>query len=132
MLIHPLPVLAAAVAAFILGAVWYTALSRPWQAALGRADDEIKTGGAPPPLALLTTFVAELIIAVVLSLLLHKIGRTGILSGLKLSVICWLFVVTTVAVNNAYPGRKLALTVIDSAHWLLVLAAEGAIIGALH
>jgi hypothetical protein len=38
-------------------------------------------------------------------------------------------VLTTVTINNAYGGRKLMLTVIDSAHWLGVLVIIGAIVG---
>jgi hypothetical protein len=44
----------------------------------------------------------------------------------------WLgFVVTTIAVNYAFGGRKPMLIVIDSGHWLLVLLLMGAIIGAM-
>jgi len=40
------------------------------------------------------------------------------------------FIATTVAVNNAYPGRKFILTVIDAGHWLGVMLIIGAVIGA--
>jgi hypothetical protein len=36
-----------------------------------------------------------------------------------------------VFVNNAYPGRKYSLSVIDSIHWLGVVVIQGAIIGAM-
>jgi hypothetical protein len=41
------------------------------------------------------------------------------------------FVVTTMAVNNAFSGRSAMLTVIDSGHWLAALIVMGAIIGAM-
>jgi hypothetical protein len=42
-------------------------------------------------------------------------GTGRIISG----VVCWFgFVLTTVATNNAYPGRKTMPTVIDAGHWL--------------
>ena len=51
----------------------------------------------------------------------------GIISG----AFCWFgFVLTTMAVNNAFRGRKPMLTVIDGGHWLGVLVIIGAIIGA--
>ena len=54
--------------------------------------------------------------------------KNGIISGL----ILWAgFVVTTVFVNNAYPGRKYMLSVLDSIHWLGVLVIQGAVIGAM-
>jgi hypothetical protein len=53
-------------------------------------------------------------------------ARTGAIAG----ALCWLgFVFTTILVNNAYPGRKFMLTVIDSGHWLIVLIIIGGIVG---
>jgi len=40
------------------------------------------------------------------------------------------FVLTTTATNQAFHGTKSIVTVIDAAHWLVVLAVMGAIIGA--
>jgi hypothetical protein len=58
-------------------------------------------------------------------------GQVTVLNGAISAFFLWLgFVVTTIAVNNAYAGRKLALTAIDSVHWLGVLVVEGLIIGA--
>ena len=54
--------------------------------------------------------------------------RNGMISGL----FAWLgFVVTAMAVNNAFGGRSLLLTAIDAGHWLVVLLIMGAIIGAM-
>ena len=53
--------------------------------------------------------------------------RNGVISG----AFIWLgFVVTTLAVNYGFGGRRPMLTVIDSGHWLGVLIVMGAIIGA--
>ena len=133
--INFIAVLVAAVVAFVLGSIWYTVLGKRWQAALGKTDEEIGKGGPgmPPIGALITSFVAELIMALVLAHLIAAAPMHGPVYGAAVGGVCWLgFVVTTIAVNNAYPGRKLALTVIDSAHWLLVLAAEGLVIGVFH
>ena len=52
--------------------------------------------------------------------------KNGIISGL----ILWAgFVATTIFVNNAYPGRKYSLSLIDSIHWLGVVVIQGAVIG---
>jgi Protein of unknown function (DUF1761) len=54
--------------------------------------------------------------------------KNGIISGLFM----WVgFIATTVFVNNAYPGRKYSLSVIDSIHWLGVVVIEGAVIGGM-
>jgi hypothetical protein len=40
------------------------------------------------------------------------------------------FMLTTMAVNNAFTGRKVMLTAIDAGHWLGVMLIIGAILGA--
>ena len=122
-----LAVLIAAVAAFAWGAAYYMTLSKPWLAAVGR----VEPNRSPTPF--IVSFVALLVMGWVLAGTLGHLGagqvtvKNGVISGLFL----WLgFVVTTVFVNNAYPGRKYVLSVIDSIHWLGVLAIQGAVIGA--
>ena len=123
-------IVAAVVVSFVFGGVWYGLLSKPWLAASGRTEDEVKGTGMIVPMVV--TVVAELIMAWVLAGLIGHLGagqvtvRNGIVSG----AFCWLgFVVTTLAVNHAYQGEKRALTLIDGGHWLGVLLIQGAILG---
>ena len=52
--------------------------------------------------------------------------RNGIISG----AILWAgLVLTTTTVNYAFQGRRAALTLIDSGHWLGVLLLQGLVIG---
>ena len=118
----------AAIAAFVWGAAYYMTLSKQWLAAVGRTEPN----KSPAPFIL--SFVALLVMAFVLSGAIAHLGpgqvsvKNGIISGL----ILWAgFVVTTVFVNNAYPGRKYMLSIIDSIHWLGVLVIQGAVIGAM-
>jgi hypothetical protein len=68
--------------------------------------------------------------AFVLYGILTHMGRFTVRAGLISATFCWLgFVLTTIAVNNAFSGRSAMLTVIDSAHWLGALLVIGAIIG---
>lgn len=129
--VNYLAVLVAAVAAFAFGAAWYMTLSRAWLAAVGLTREQVARR-SPVPFAV--SFVALLVMAWVLAGMLAHFGagqvtvRNGIVSGLFL----WLgFVVTTLAVNNAYGQRKPSLTVIDGLHWLGVLVVQGAVIGAM-
>ena len=67
----------------------------------------------------------------VLAGLMAHIGPITIRSGLISAGFVWFgFVLTTIAVNNAFSGRKPMLTVIDAGHWLGVLLIMGAVIGA--
>ena len=127
-----LAVLIAAVAAFALGAAYYMTLSRQWLAAVGMTKEQLGEKRSPVPFVV--SFVALLVMGWVLAGTLGHLGagqvtvKNGIISALFL----WLgFVVTTVFVNNAYPGRRYSLSVIDSIHWLGVLVIQGAVIGGM-
>src|SRR5271165_6492979 len=132
MTINCLAVLLAAVAAWIAGAIWYSVLGKAWVAALGWTEAELKSRtGQVPVGTMIVSFVAELIMAALLAGLIAHFGAVTVKTGLIVGALCWLaFVATTITVNNAYTGRKLALTVIDSGHWLAVLLIESAVIGA--
>jgi Protein of unknown function (DUF1761) len=59
-------------------------------------------------------------------------GQVTLRNGIVSALFMWLgFVITTMAVNNAFSQRKASLTIIDGIHWLGVLVIQGAIIGAL-
>ena len=123
-----LAILIAAVAGFAWGAAYYMTLAKQWLAAVGGTQPN----RSPTPFVI--TFIALLIMGFVLAGSIGHLGpgnvtvANGIISGL----ILWAgFVATTIFVNNAYPGRKYMLSVIDSIHWLGVLVIQGAIIGGM-
>jgi hypothetical protein len=127
-----LAIILAALAAFGWGAIYYMTLSKQWLAAVGMTQEQMQTGRSPTPFII--SLVALVVMAWVLAGTLGHLGpaqvtlRNGIISALFL----WLgFIATTVFVNNAYPGRKYSLSVIDSIHWLGVVVIQGAVIGAM-
>jgi len=128
-------ILGAAIAAWVFGAAYYMPLGKVWLAAQGRTMAEMQAANANKSAAakafpFVLSFVCEIIMAWTMYGLLFHTGnffaRAGLISGL---IIWFGFILTTVAVNNAYPGRKLMLTVLDSAHWLGALLIIGAIVG---
>jgi hypothetical protein len=126
-------VLAAAIGSFIFGAVWYSALSKPWMAAVGKTEEDIKSSTSMPFLFVIT-FLALLLMAWVLAGLIGHLGqgqvtvRNGVISG----AFAWLgFVLTTIVVNHGFQGARHMLTLLDAGHWLGVLLLQGAIIGAM-
>jgi hypothetical protein len=130
-----LSIAAAAVAAWIFGAVYYGILGRAWLAAQGKTMEACKLeqaaksalGKAAP---FILSFVAELIMAWALYGVLMHMGLFTLRAGAISGALCWLgFVLTTIAVNNAFSGRKPMLTAIDAGHWLGVLAIIGAMLG---
>ena len=124
-----LSVLLAAVASFIFGGAWYGALSRPWMAATGKTEAELKSVSMPVLFGV--TIVCQLVMALVLGWLMATAGGgAGVRSGLTMATIVWLgFIATTLAVNHGYQGAKGALTVIDGLHWLFVLLIQGVVLG---
>ena len=134
--VNILSVLTGAIVAWLFGAVYYTTLGKAWLAAQGKtleackAEQEAKSGIAKVTPFILS-FVGALITGVVIYGILTHSGLWSLRAGIITGAVCWLgFVLTTVAVNNAYAGRKVMLTVIDSAHWLGVLVIIGGIVGA--
>lgn len=132
-----LSIIVAAVAAWLFGAAYYTTLSKPWLAAAGMTPEYMKQqpqGGKLKMAApFILSFVAEIAMAWVLAGVLGHLGpgQVTVRNGLISALFLWFgFVLTTIATNNAYPGRKPMLTVIDAGHWLGVMLLMGAIIGA--
>ncbi|MGC1957943.1 MAG: DUF1761 domain-containing protein [Pseudolabrys sp.] len=128
-------ILIAAVAAWIFGGVYYTALSKPWMAAQGKnveqckAELDAKSGtakGAP----FVVVFISEIIIAWVLYGILLHMNMFSVRAGIISAAFCWFgFALTTIATNNAFQARRVMLTVIDSIAWLGAFLIIGAIVG---
>ena len=126
-----LAILAAGVAGWIFGAIWYGVLSKPYQRALGLNPDDCKDKKMPV-LPMIAAFVAALVMSAVLYQLLTNLGVLGIwpsmVAGFTVGVG---FVLTTVLVNNMFQQKSFALTVIDGGHWVLALVIEAAVISLL-
>jgi hypothetical protein len=129
-------VLLATVAGWMFGALYYGLLAKPWVAALGRTMEEFKaeqaakTGTLAGMAPFFLSFVAEFVMAVVLSGVLFHVGPFTLRAGLITGALCWFgFVLTTLSVNYAYGGRRPRLIMIDAAHWLGVLLIMGGILG---
>lgn len=126
-------ILVAAVAAWVFGAAYYMALSRPWMAAAGLSKDMIAPQGkGPSPLPFILSFIGELVMAFVLAGAIGHLGpgqvtlRNGLISG----AILWAgFILTTTIITNSYQRKPWSLSLIDSLHWLGVMLVMGAIIG---
>lgn len=59
-------------------------------------------------------------------------GEVTLANGVVSAFFLWVgFVATTLVVNHRYQGFGWDLSLIDGVHWLLVLLAMGAIIGAM-
>jgi hypothetical protein len=121
-----LNVIAAAVAAFAFGAVWYIAMSKPWMAAAGITEEQQRSGGPMP-------FVVGLVAMVVVAgMMRHMLGTSGVttvgggaIAGFGIGA----FLITPwVAMNYAFGMRKPALTVIDGVNSVVGCTIMGAVL----
>jgi len=121
-------ILAAGLAGWIFGAIWYGVLGKVWQRALGLNPDDCKD--KKMPLApMLTSLLVALVMSAVLYQLLSNLGEMGLIpsaiAGLTIGVG---FLFTATLVNNMFQQRSFTLTLIDGTHWALAVAIEAVVI----
>ena len=121
----------AVIAAFILGALWYGPLfGKMWLRELGRTVAPPE--GPGPALAPLlgTQFVATIIAAVVLAIVIERFGP-GVTTGLAVGVLCATGFVATAKLGDVLFSRKSNSTVfyIEAGNQLVSYALMGAIYG---
>ena len=130
--INYVAVILAAIAAFVVGGIWYGVLGRRWMAALGKSEEELRRRGPPTPIRMGIAFVADLVMAYMLAGLIGHLGQVTVASGMISAVFIWIgFVITTQTVNYTFQGQRWSLTLIDGGHWLAALLVMGATIGAM-
>lgn len=123
----------ATLAAYAVGAVYYTVLGKIWMQAAKLDPATMKRSAS----SFIISFIAEFVLAMVLYMVLDDITFAGTFSeefDLKASVawalILWVgLVAMPLVVNHRYQSSSWALTVIDGVHWLLVLLVMAGVIG---
>ena len=131
--IHWLAVVAAGIAAFMVGGVWYSVLfGKMWMAERGITVEEAKARGANTGMMFGITIVLDLVIAFVLD---HTLGTYGdpsmsltlmIAGGIALG-----FIIPAMAVNHLYQQATLKHFLIDAGHWLAAMLAMGVVLDQL-
>lgn len=133
--INYLAVLAAGVAAFFVGFAWYSALGKQWMAAIEKTEEQLMPDGKKMLVGpMVISIVCNLVLAFMLAGIMGHLGEhhMTLMGGLVTGFFVWVgFVMTTMIVNHTWQQMKRSLTVIDGGHWLVVLLAQGAIIGAM-
>ena len=123
-------VILAAVAHFVLGAIWFTVLQKPWLASMGKTLAELRQEGNAT-LAYLVAFGADLIIAWVLARLMIAMGWTTVVRGMGLGALLWLgFTATTMATAFVFEARSLESFAIVAGYPLVGSLLMGGILGA--
>jgi hypothetical protein len=125
--INYLAILVAAVATFILGAIWYIAFQTPWMELSGVTEEKSAAGGIS---SFIISFITYLLGAYALALLLHSMNistwETGLATG---ALIGALIVGGNIFTNNAYELKPLGLSVLNAGFSAISFAGMGAILG---
>lgn len=127
-----LELIIAAVAAFLLGAVWYTALfGKAWQAETGITDEQAKSGVAKTHgLA----FLMMLILAYSTNFVIgfHDIAEQTFTHGAFHGLLgALLYCLPAIAINYLYQRKSLKLFLIDGGYLVAFMALMGGILAAL-
>lgn len=121
-----LAVLAAAVAGFATGAVWYGVFAKPWMAAAGLSDDDIEQKAS----TYIFAAVLQVIMAITMAIVIAQTGIASWLSGAVLGFVIGIGLVTAnKALNAAFQGTSRNLVIIDGLHAAVAFAFMGAILG---
>ncbi|MEE2521252.1 DUF1761 domain-containing protein [Pseudarthrobacter sp. J75] len=131
--INWLAVLLAFVASMVIGFVWYmpAVLGNRWMQAIGKTEEDLKNigGGAGIWLPMIA---AAALTAILLAVLLAALGLdTAVEGGLFALVLAVVFRAGGHVIHNGFAGRPVTVTLIDSGHDILAMAAAGVIIGAM-
>ncbi len=135
MTVNWLSIALAAVAAWLFGGAYYSSTSKFWLAAQGKTMEQCQAemaakSGVEKFAPFILVFVAEIVIGWALYGVLVHMNAFTLRGGLISAALIWFgFVMTTMSVNNAFAGRKVALTVIDGIAWLGAFLIIGAIVG---
>ena len=132
--INPWAVLVSAIAAMVIGFLWYSPIlfANPWMRLMGiDPADKAKIAemqkGKIYDLAL--AFVASVVSAVVLAKIIDLTSVNTILYGMKIGFAVWLGFVTTVQLTGALFGKQpTKLYLINTGYQLVCYLAMGAIL----
>lgn len=127
--INMLAVVIATIAFFMVGALWYGALfGKPWQREAGITE---APQGRQVAKIMGLTFAFELLVVLMLD---HTIARTGasghvimmIATGFGLSIMT-----PAIGINYLHQRKSLTLFLIDAGHFVVGMAAAGAVLLAM-
>jgi len=117
-----LAILLSSIAAFAIGAVWYSPalFFKPWAASLDKSEEELKKGASP--FSYVITFLAWFVAVYVLARIFWFFGVNNVSAGLRVTFLCWLgFGAATSLIHILFEGKKFLLWIINWGYILVGL-----------
>ena len=127
--VNYLAVLVAAVAYWLLGALWYSPplFAKQWAAGVGISLPQ--SGERPPIVLFVTTFIAFFVVALAMAFLAGAGGAVTFGQGLLLGLITGVgFVVTVLLVTHAYEQRPASVWLINAGYHLVGFVITASIV----
>lgn len=127
-----LNILAAAIASYAFGAVWYMVLAKPWMAAVGLKESDLKDEsgkmkGGPAPFII--AFVSAILVSGMMRHIFSLAGIAGVDKGFVSGLGLGLFIATPwIATNYGFSMRPRSLLLIDGAHATIGCAIMGVVL----
>lgn len=123
-------ILVTAVVIFLIGGLWYTVLfGKAWVAAHGYTPEQQERMRKGAGRAYALSFLAYIVLAAVMDLLIIRMGIDSAIGGVKLGAALWLGFVATIGFTaNVYSEKPLATYLIDVMYQLVFMIAAGVIL----
>ena len=131
--INWLAVLVAALVAFFVGAIWYTALfGKLWIKLHGFSEEKVKEMQAnmSPPRFFGGMLLSYLVLALALAILLTGFATPNIATGILLGLVFWLGSSAIAATGHIASDKVYGVYLIDAGCHLVYLVLMGALLGA--
>jgi hypothetical protein len=124
-------VIAAAIAGFAFGAVWYMTLGKPWAEAAGvKLDDQGRPAEGMSPVPFVISGICMLLVAGMMRHIFAMAGIDGVGKSLLGGLGVGLFFITPwMAMNYAYAMRPGRLTLIDGGYSVIGCGLIGLVLG---
>jgi len=129
-----LPILVAAVVAWLIGALWYSPVlfAKAWVKAHEHTPEKLASMRAKAGRAYAGTLVALLVMAAVLQILLSHLGVDSAARGAAWGFHVWLgFALPLGFIAHLYSDKRLSVFLIDTGYQLVYITAMGAILAAM-
>ena len=120
-------IIAATVAAFALGGLWYGPMfGKAWLVALGKEEGDLE----PSPRPFVIAAVATLVTCIVVAALMQSLGLSGLLTGALFGLVVGVgLIITATATDSGFCGSSLNLWLIQSGYHVAYCVLMGGIIG---
>ncbi len=126
-----LHVLVAAAGYWVVGVVWYSAIfNKVWEAEITNHGVKLSPpSGGKIAQNVILTYVMNLCATIAVAFLIHFIGSTTVMEGIKVGLYCGFgYIVTSGAMGYIWEGRSMKLVMIDTSSHIVGLCVAAIIL----